>query len=317
MDLISDATEMKACRFHESNQGVEAVNFSHGTSMFQLLLLLEHQHEWALATNNTELAVVSVEAMMGAARHLLNEPYTPDHETALYFINTACDSAEALLKPGMLTGPLLERLTNTFVLPESGTVLLRAYSAAFVGGVAGIDGALSGRSFRRRTNYDRPDTWPVVGPVIRWGSARVELGPYLNALDWGVRLMEALDAPFPDAAQRVAALRKAFDGGEGRSALAQELITSYFDGVTTYAAALGRCTLVRTACAVERYRLANDALPDSLDALVPQYIAALPADPEKGTPLRYAVDSEVMTLRCGSHTLTSTLEDTATATGDK
>ncbi len=41
------------------------------------------------------------------------------------------------------------------------------------------------------------------------------------------------------------------------------------------------------ACALERYRLARGAYPDSLDALAPQYIARMPRDIITGEPLKY------------------------------
>jgi hypothetical protein len=43
----------------------------------------------------------------------------------------------------------------------------------------------------------------------------------------------------------------------------------------------------RLACALERYRLARGAYPETLDALVPQFIAALPHDLITGQPLKY------------------------------
>lgn len=41
-------------------------------------------------------------------------------------------------------------------------------------------------------------------------------------------------------------------------------------------------------CAVERYRLSEGEYPDSLEQLVPEYVAVLPIDPMDGNPLRYA-----------------------------
>ena len=43
----------------------------------------------------------------------------------------------------------------------------------------------------------------------------------------------------------------------------------------------------RIACALERFRLQNGALPDSLDALVPEFLSGLPPDPVTGGPLLY------------------------------
>ncbi len=43
----------------------------------------------------------------------------------------------------------------------------------------------------------------------------------------------------------------------------------------------------RVACALERYRLANGKLPETLDALSPSFIKAIPNDVIDGKPLRY------------------------------
>ena len=48
-----------------------------------------------------------------------------------------------------------------------------------------------------------------------------------------------------------------------------------------------RLRAARAAMAVERYRLAEDALPDALGDLVPGYLDAVPTDPFDGASLRY------------------------------
>ncbi|HWX22245.1 MAG TPA: hypothetical protein VN578_20275 [Candidatus Binatia bacterium] len=48
----------------------------------------------------------------------------------------------------------------------------------------------------------------------------------------------------------------------------------------------------RVACAVERYRLANGKLPDTLAALSPTFIDAIPNDVIDGKPLRYRPNPE-------------------------
>jgi hypothetical protein len=45
--------------------------------------------------------------------------------------------------------------------------------------------------------------------------------------------------------------------------------------------------LARVACALERYRLANGQFPETLDALAPKFISALPPDVINGQPLKY------------------------------
>ena len=50
--------------------------------------------------------------------------------------------------------------------------------------------------------------------------------------------------------------------------------------------------LARTAIALERYRLAHEEYPKSLDALVPQFITKLPHDIINGQPLHYRRTSD-------------------------
>ncbi len=46
------------------------------------------------------------------------------------------------------------------------------------------------------------------------------------------------------------------------------------------------------ACAIERFRLANDRYPNQLQALVPQYAERLPSDVINGEPLKYRLGSD-------------------------
>jgi hypothetical protein len=45
--------------------------------------------------------------------------------------------------------------------------------------------------------------------------------------------------------------------------------------------------LARVAIVLERYRLSNGQYPESLDALTPQFMVALPHDVINGQPLKY------------------------------
>lgn len=57
--------------------------------------------------------------------------------------------------------------------------------------------------------------------------------------------------------------------------------------VTKYAFAQAQVDLAQTACALERYRLANDEYPASLDSLAPRFIETVPHDIINGQPLHY------------------------------
>ena len=57
-----------------------------------------------------------------------------------------------------------------------------------------------------------------------------------------------------------------------------------------FAAGQNSGNLARVAIALERYRLAHGAYPESLDALAPQFVAKLPHDIINGQPLHYRRD---------------------------
>jgi hypothetical protein len=54
-----------------------------------------------------------------------------------------------------------------------------------------------------------------------------------------------------------------------------------------FAFAQGTLNLVRSGCALERYRLATGKYPETLDALAPRFISKVPRDPIGGQPLLY------------------------------
>jgi hypothetical protein len=59
-----------------------------------------------------------------------------------------------------------------------------------------------------------------------------------------------------------------------------------------FAFAQAAVNLARTACALERYRLAHGEYPATLEVLAPQFIAKLPCDPIDGEPLRYRLTDQ-------------------------
>ena len=50
--------------------------------------------------------------------------------------------------------------------------------------------------------------------------------------------------------------------------------------------------MVITAIALKRYQLRHGALPSDLNALVPEFLSAVPRDPVDGKPLRYRLNPD-------------------------
>jgi hypothetical protein len=71
------------------------------------------------------------------------------------------------------------------------------------------------------------------------------------------------------------------------SMLAKMFLPGLVNTPRTFALAQTTVNLARTACALERYRLAHGKYPEALDALAPQFIAKVPHDPIGGQPFHY------------------------------
>ena len=108
-------------------------------------------------------------------------------------------------------------------------------------------------------------------------------------LDRIEELLAAAGMPFPnclDAASRSSDRAKEAKGkGFHISAL---LLPGYSFVMKRAGEAMGHRRATLAGLAVERYRLAHqNALPDTLEQLVPQFLSAVPTDPFDGKPLRY------------------------------
>jgi hypothetical protein len=70
------------------------------------------------------------------------------------------------------------------------------------------------------------------------------------------------------------------------------LLPALAKSVARFAYAQSATDLARTAVALERYRLAHGRLPESLDALAPQFMPSVPHDVIGGGPLKYRREAD-------------------------
>jgi nanoRNase/pAp phosphatase (c-di-AMP/oligoRNAs hydrolase) len=73
---------------------------------------------------------------------------------------------------------------------------------------------------------------------------------------------------------------------------ARDLLPGLVYALRKFAYAQSSVDLARVACALERYRLAHNEFPESLDALSPQFIKKVPHDIIGGQPLHYRRTSD-------------------------
>jgi hypothetical protein len=113
---------------------------------------------------------------------------------------------------------------------------------------------------------------------------------YQEAMD---RFAEAMELPLPE---RVSATRRVDEDvagslrrGGARYFLSNMLVAPFGRLVEEDASSRARLTLAAAALAVERRRIDAGTWPDSLAALVPEYLGEVPLDPFTGAPVRYVI----------------------------
>ncbi|HEX7469520.1 MAG TPA: hypothetical protein VF437_02120, partial [Verrucomicrobiae bacterium] len=119
---------------------------------------------------------------------------------------------------------------------------------------------------------------------------------YQNELSFA-RMHQQWVLPLVDTKTRVVspeALRRADDAVNAGmkhyspyKVLALMVFPAIGSAVVKFAFAQVSVDLARVACALERYRLAHGEYPETLDAVVPQFIAKIPHDIINGQPLHY------------------------------
>jgi hypothetical protein len=99
--------------------------------------------------------------------------------------------------------------------------------------------------------------------------------------------IDALELPEPEHLKAFDAVQESVGGGRQRSIIAYLIWPTFAWTFNIDIRHQAHSRITQAGIAVERYRLAEGRLPQSLDNLVPAYIEAVPADPYDGHPLKY------------------------------
>lgn len=109
-------------------------------------------------------------------------------------------------------------------------------------------------------------------------------------LDQMEQLLRAAALPAgPDTRTTQSEFEQAMDQIQGRfdRLLSRMVLPALSKSVDKEVRSVATLRAAVTACAVERFRVAHDRLPTSLEELVPQFLESVPEDPLDGRPLKF------------------------------
>jgi hypothetical protein len=108
---------------------------------------------------------------------------------------------------------------------------------------------------------------------------------YLDAMQSAI---DESDHPFPQCLSQYSTMYEtAMEGHKRGYILGPGILNGLRNIFPKEAETVSRIHVTMAALAVERFRLAQAQLPESLNELVPQFLSAVPIDPFDGQPLRY------------------------------
>jgi hypothetical protein len=251
----------------------------------EVVRLLVLDARWRALNGDLEGAVQSCRAALNAARSVGDEPMTISQLSRTNCSNQTVHALEFALAQGEVPAAALEAFQQSLAAEAEEPLELIAARSDRVAFYQFFEVVRTGR-FDRASYGLAPSRLGGRGDdLMDRGKARAGEAAYLRYYNQVVEVVklpteaqnEALtdlhepDVPLPR-------LLEALSRGTGEKGWAW--IAKRFHLATAEL----RCATA--ALAAERYRLANRHWPNNLDALVPEYLAAVPVDPYDGQPLR-------------------------------
>lgn len=291
---LKAAAAVGECRFPvEFRDGFSAL-LPNAQKMRLLNRMMALRAQVAVARKDTPQAIESIEAMFETSRTLAQQQLMVEHVVRLMTATTALGETEALLNSVALTDEQLARLRSKVeaIDVQSGLV------ASCLG-----ERGLSYQMFRhpeqidmgagRATRKANPGPGCITRPI-----------DCLLTLDLHVDVIAAARQPFPDAIaavdqveNRLASLEATTDPLEKYQHLYTTLLfPATWGAFNATGTSLAHRDLVLAAIAARQYEHKHGQLPDSLQALVPEFLPAVPTDPFDGQPLRFQATDEGLVI---------------------
>lgn len=287
--LLHDAAKHPVSRFPLDLSKGAQLELPHLGKLRDASRLLQLEAFVAVEDGDPERAVQAILAAMAGADTLRSEPLVISQLVRCACQGIVFDTVKRVLSTAAFNDDQLARLSPAFQRTENPEMLPRMFA---------VERALM------LTFYDHPEyvtsNWGKINEIealfpggteslIRAANATgINEGDKVRYLHLSNALVEASRLPFP---KMLPAMQNIEQELEHARSVIPRISTIILGGMPRLAEVPARTlSLMRdtfVALAVERYRLATDRLPPSLDGLIPLFLNEIPQDPFDGQPLRY------------------------------
>jgi hypothetical protein len=277
LKLLRQAATIKQSRYPTDwSEGIDALkpNFIEITHSAKLLTLQTIAH---IENNHPDLAINSFITSKALAATLNEEPTLIAFAVKNLSQSLNLTTLEYLFSKTSLNENQLAIIDNTIIemLNESDM------TTALVGERCWISNAVEETETRNGFSGI-----PSIEVILIKATGLLEMD-YIRYLDSVRERLDNMKLPWSD--RLIAAKNIEADIGPPSKyrIISSFQMPSFTRAIQSHARVDAQLAAAHTAVALERYRLANNSLPDDLAQLVPTYIEKIPIDPFDGRPLRY------------------------------
>ncbi|NQT01745.1 MAG: hypothetical protein HQ580_06975 [Planctomycetes bacterium] len=231
--------------------------------------------------NKPQLAARSVASIFGIARSLAKEPTFISQLVCTACQGLAISSLERVVNRAEFTDEQLVKFTQTVSNAED----LLAMSWAFAGErCMGISIFKNPASLSSESVGKKMLPAPILELYKALGLSDRDAIIYLDLMN---DYMETTQLPLHQRQRAASTIEAKLEATSKIHILLHEFMPAFSRVITINIRSIAQLRAARVALAIQRYRLVNDNIPDTLTELVPTYLETIPKDPFDGSELRY------------------------------
>ncbi|MHC4334350.1 MAG: hypothetical protein ACYSUP_13300 [Planctomycetota bacterium] len=282
LELLHKAAAIRHSRYPVDFTKGLAVQFSHLPDVRAAAMLLALEAVLHAENAEPQSAIDSITSVFSLARSLSNEPTVISHLVCIACRSLAVQSLEHSLNRVQLTDDQLAGLGRILVEAQDLSAVARAWAGERCQGIEFFNDPVT-QPDSLRVDLSLPPS-PLV---FLYQAAGLSDKDTLIYLDYVEACIKANQLPLHQRRKAVEAAEDELGSVSKIHVLLHKFVPAISRVTELDLTAIAHLRTAQVAVAVERYRLATGALPDTLAGLVPAYLDAVRADPFDGKDLRY------------------------------
>ncbi len=280
LEMLHDGASVAECRYPLDLSQDSDIVLPHTSDVRDGCLLLCSEAILCAEDGDPNGATRALEAALRVARSLDQEPILVSYRVHMEGVSWVAATLEWALNAAAFTEEQLVRLSRAFNSIHADDSLVRAvvgHRCLFVR-VFEKPRAFGARHFPKVRPTALLEVYDAIGLAAREGAI------FLDHMEECLRIAQLPVFQRPAAIEAEESRYRRSGKGLllGLVDVRSMLATTAYD-----LECAAQLEMARVLPAVERYRLAHACLPETLEQLVPDYLAAVPTDPFDGMPLRY------------------------------